>query len=141
MKCNQAGIDLIKQFEGLRLTAYRDIGGIYTIGYGCTHNVMPTLVIDQAEADRRLKLDLLEVAAEVSKLLTNQITDNQFAALCCFAYNVGVGNLKSSTLLKRVNYGGKDEAADEFLRWNKVKGVVTPGLVRRRYAERALFLS
>ncbi len=141
MKCNQAGIDLIKQFEGLRLTAYRDIGGIYTIGYGCTHNVMPTLVIDQAEADRRLKLDLLEVAAEVSKLLTNQITDNQFAALCCFAYNVGVGNLKSSTLLKRVNYGGKDEAADEFLRWSKVKGVVTPGLVRRRYAERALFLS
>lgn len=140
---NQAGIDLIKSFEGCRLTAYRDGGGILTVGYGHTGpDVTEELTIDQDAANKLLEADIARAVAGVNKLVTyKQVTDNEFSAMVCFAYNVGLGNFKKSTLLLFVNKFNVAGAANEFLRWDKIKGVISPGLERRRQAERALFLT
>ncbi len=137
----QAGIDLLKSFEGLRLKAYKDSVGIWTIGYGHTGSVSPDMEITAGEAEELLKKDLESFEAGVQKLLTTPVTPNQFAAMVCFAYNCGLGNFKQSTLLRCVNKHNIAGAADEFLRWDKAAGIVLPGLTRRRKAERELFLS
>ncbi len=143
MKLNQAGIDLVKDFEGCYLTAYPDPGSggdPWTIGYGATGpDIHPGLVWTQIQADNRLMLDLALCADQVTKVITTKISDNAFSALVSFAYNCGIGNLKSSTLLKLVNSNALDHAADEFPKWNKASGHVMAGLTRRRLAERALF--
>jgi len=141
---NQAGIDLIKSFEGLELKAYPDPGtggDPWTIGYGHTGpEVKPGLVWTQEEADAALVKDLDKFVSGVTALLTSSVTPNQFSALVSFAYNCGLANLKSSTLLKKVNAGDIAGAANEFPRWNKAAGKVLAGLTRRREAEKALFL-
>lgn len=143
MKLNQAGIDLIKAFEGCKLTVYKDAVGLPTVGYG--HMDKTLLVgsrIDQAEADSLLATDLAKVALRVYQLVkTTTLTDNQLSALVCLAFNIGTGNLASSTLLKRVLMGDFVGAADQFLVWNKAGGQVLDGLTRRRKAERTLFLA
>ena len=138
---NQAGLDLIKSFEGLRLSAYRDPVGIWTIGYGTTRGVREGMQITERMADELLLGDVAYFENVVRSLVKVSLTDNEFSALVSFVYNLGEGNLSRSTLLKKLNAGDKAGAADEFLRWNRAGGKALRGLTRRREAERALFLS
>ncbi len=137
----QAGIDLVKEFEGCRLKAYLDAVSKLTVGWGHTgDDVKPGMEITQEEADKLLEQDYAHHEAGVKKLLKRPVNENQIAALTCFAYNLGLGNLARSTLLNCINKGHIQFAPDEFLRWTKAGGRELPGLVRRRKAERALFL-
>lgn len=138
---NDAGLKLIKSFEGLRLKAYQDQIGKLTIGYGSTRDVKPCELISEAEAEARLIKDCGYAESAVHGLVTVSINDNQLAALVSFVYNLGPTNLFRSTLLGLLNRGDYGGAADEFLPWDKVGGVRSPGLLRRRRAERALFLT
>ena len=139
---NEAGLALIREFEGCRLDAYLCPAGIPTIGYGATGpDIRMGMVWTQEQADARLVEDLARFAAGVERLVQVDLTDNQFAALVSFAYNVGLGALAGSTLLRKLNADDFQGAADQFARWNKGGGRVLPGLVRRRAAERDLFLS
>ena len=144
MNINQKGVDLVKHFEGVRLTAYVDPVGILTIGYGHTGNdVTHGLTISEEKADQFLRADLEKAAAGVRRAVTVDLNSNQFSALTSFAFNVGIGGLRSSTLLRRLNAGDVRGASKEFSKW--VKGTINgrkislPGLVRRRKAEQALF--
>lgn len=144
---NQAGLDLIKVSEGFRSKPYLDAVSKPTIGYGATFYkdgkavTMKDNPITEEEASKLLN-DLLntEFCPKVEKLIKVQVTDNQFSAIVSFAYNVGLGNLQNSTLLRCLNAKNYKDAADEFLKWNKAGGIQLPGLVKRRQAERALFL-
>mgnify|MGYP006320188959 FL=1 len=141
MKTSPKGIALIKEFEGLRLKAYKCPGGVWTIGYGHTAGVRPGMVITEAQAEEYLMADL--IASE--KYLNNlrlAINQNQFDALISFIYNVGTGNFSRSTLLRKVRANPQDNSImDEFLRWVYSKGRVLPGLQRRRLAEMKLYFS
>lgn len=140
-KTNQAGIDLVKSFEGCKLKAYKCPADIWTIGYGHTgSDVYSGLVISQEQAEELLRRDLERFENGVTSLVVVGLTDNEFAALVSFSYNVGLGNLAKSTLLKLLNTANKALASAEFPKWNKAGGVVLPGLVKRREAERLLFL-
>lgn len=139
-RTNANGLRLIKSFEGLRLNAYQDAVGVWTIGYGTTRNVRPGQTITKAQAENFVKEDLVRFEKAVNDSVQVRINDNQFSALVSFAYNVGSGALRSSTLLKKLNRNDINGAGDEFLRWNKAGGRVLAGLTRRRRAERALFL-
>ncbi|PDO81910.1 lysozyme [Kosakonia sacchari] len=145
MQISDKGIALIKQFEGLRLTAYQDSVGVWTIGYGWTQPVdgkpiRARMTIKEETAERLLRTGLVGYESDVSKLVKVKLTQGQFDALVSFAYNLGARALSTSTLLKKLNAGDYRGAADEFLRWNKAGGQVLAGLTRRREAERALFL-
>lgn len=138
---NQAGLDLIKHFEGFRATPYICSGGKRTIGYG--HVIQPNerlVNIDREIGEVILKQDVRHFAEHVKALVTVPLNDNQFAALVSFAFNVGAGRLKTSTLLRLLNSGDYEGAADQLPRWRRAGGHVMPGLVRRRKAERELFL-
>jgi lysozyme len=141
MKTNDAGVTLIKKFEGCRLAAYKDGGGVLTIGYGHIAGVCSLDTITQAEAEALLAADIASTEAGVAGLLKVKVTDNQFAALVSFAFNVGVGSLKTSLLLRCLNKLHPNDAANQFARWCHDDGVEVPGLVARRKAERDLFLS
>lgn len=139
------GIKLIQSFEGCRLKGYVCPAGKLTIGYGHTGLVDGKAIyvgmkISKAKAIELLKKDLDRFENAVNELVDVKITQNQFDALTSFAYNCGEGNLKSSTLLRKVNTKDFKDAADEFLKWNKGGGKVLLGLTRRRKAERSLFL-
>lgn len=138
----EAGLRLIKDFEGLRLAKYLDAVGKWTIGYG--HLILPNENYDQPisldVANALLRADLKRTEEGVRNSVTVAINQNQFDALVSFAFNLGVGNLKSSTLLRLLNEGNIFAAADQFLRWNKAGGRELPGLTRRRRAERDLFI-
>ena len=137
---NASGVSLIKSFEGLRLRAYQDAVGVWTIGYGTTRGVKPGQEISEAQAESLLKTDLDRFEAAVNQSVRVPINDNQFAALVSFTYNVGSGALKSSTLLRKLNRRDIYGASREFPRWNRAGGRVLAGLTRRRKAEQALFL-
>jgi lysozyme len=142
MNFNESGLNLIKSFEGCKLQAYQDQKGIWTIGFGCTHHVAQGLCISQDEADERLKEDIQSTVEIVRNyILPHQINDNQFSACVCLAFNIGVGNFRTSTCLNCIKMGNLNDAANAILAWNKVNGEVDPGLARRREAEKALFLS
>lgn len=135
------GLELIKNFEGCVLKVYLDAIGLPTIGYG--HLIKPGesfTKITQKEAEDLLKSDAQIFVDGVNKLLEVNVTQNQFDALVSIAFNIGLGNLKSSTLLRLVNAGDYKGAADQFPRWNKAGGKVLNGLTKRRNAERDLFL-
>lgn len=139
------GIELIKEFEGCRLTAYKCPAGVWTIGYGHTGTVdgkavASGMTITAAKATQLLKSDLAKFEAAVNSYVTAPITQNMFDALVSFTYNCGAGALKSSTLLKKLNARDYDGSAAEFPKWNKAGGKVLNGLVRRRERERQLFL-
>jgi len=133
------GLDLIKTFEGCKLEAYQDSVGIWTIGYGETKNVHKGMKITQKEADDMLLNRYKEFEVEVLKLVKPALNPNQLGALVSFSYNLGVGSLKSSKLLKYININDFNKASDEFLKWNKAGGKVLNGLTKRREAERKLF--
>ncbi len=138
---NDAGIALLKSFEGCKLKAYKDVRGILTIGYGHTGaDVEPDMEINQAAAEAFLKKDLEWAASQVEKALKLPVSDNEFAAVVCFAFNVGVHSCVNSTLMKLLNAGKHKEASEQFVRWDMSNGHVVTGLLRRRLAERDLFL-
>ncbi|MDE1715762.1 lysozyme [Chromobacterium amazonense] len=140
MKTSQNGIAIIQKFEGLRLTAYRDIVGVLTIGYGHTGpDVTPGLTITQPRAVALLQQDLAKFEAGVSRLVKVPLSQNQFDALVSFSYNLGLGSLQNSTLLRLLNAGDYVGAAGQFILWDKAGGKAVPGLLARRTAEQALF--
>lgn len=132
---------LIKSFEGLELEAYLCPANVWTIGYGHTKGVKEGDKITKEQAEKLLEEDLAFFRNGVKRLVKVALNKNQFGALVSFAYNLGLGSLESSTLLKMLNAKDYQGAADQFLRWNKSKGKVLTGLVRRREAERAVFLT
>ena len=141
-RINADGLELIKAFEGCRLTAYRDPVGIWTVGYGSTGaHVKRGVTLTQAQADQLLRLDLDRFEATVNAA-TRQVptTDNQFAAMVSMAFNCGEGAfLKSS--IRRFHVAGKPKlAAAAFLLWIKAGKRPLKGLIRRRHAERLLYL-
>lgn len=136
---NKAGLELIKSFEGCKLKAYICPAGVLTIGYGSTgSHVKPGMVITQDQADELLRSDLRRFEDYVDQHC-KPATDNQFAALVSFCFNVGEGNLRTSTLRRMHNAGDYAGAQGQFARWNKGGGKVLAGLVRRRAAEAALY--
>lgn len=140
MKTSQKGIDLIKQFEGFRSKAYRDVVGVWTIGYGSTKNVKEGDTITREEAEARLRNELVEYEQHVTAACHVAPNQNQFDALVSFCFNVGPGNLRKSSVIKAHNRGDFQAAARAFALWNKAGGKVWPGLTRRRAAEAALYL-
>ncbi len=136
---SQQGINLIKQFEGLRLQAYQDSGDVWTIGYGHTETAKPGMTIDEEKAEQLLKQDLERFEQAVRENVTVPINQNQFDALVSFSFNVGVNALKNSTLLEKLNQGDYDAAKAEFNKWVNAGGRKLDGLVRRRTQEANLF--
>jgi len=138
-------IAMIKKFEGCELTAYRDPIGVWTVGYGTTSAVTPVgpgLVITQEQADSYLEDMVDKIADQIHRIVQVTITNNQLCALIDFAYNLGIGALYHSTLLAELNRGARDiVVAEQFLLWVHAGGTILPGLVTRRKAESALFLS
>ncbi len=147
MNVNQATLDLIKQYEGCKLTAYQDIVGIWTIGYGTTTaanlGIIPCkgLTITQERAEELLKQGVDKFAAQVDAMITAKINQNERGACVCLAYNIGPGAFSKSTVLRELNAGNKDKAAAAFKMWNKAGGKVVKGLANRREAEIKLFLT
>lgn len=135
---------LIREFEGHSLKAYPDPatkGDPWTISYGITGAwVKPGVVITQEESDALFMKEIGHFCANLDKLLKVECTKQQYIALLSLTWNIGVGNMKSSTLMKMVNAKDFKGAAEQFLRWNKAAGKVMAGLTRRREAERAVFL-
>jgi lysozyme len=153
MKLSEQGIELIKSFEGLRLSAYRDIAGVWTIGYGSTRyhdgkTVKPgDKLTDEPQAAALFSNTLGQYETAVNNYVRVALTQNQFDALVSFTYNEGAYALKASTLLKKLNEKDYQGAADQFLLWNKItdpqtgQKVESLTLKERRSAERKLFLS
>lgn len=144
MKTSQAGIDLIHSFESLRLKAYPDPGSKdgnpVTIGWGSTGpDIKLGMTWTKEQADARFAKDLARFEIGVSKSVSVDLKQHQFDALVSFAYNVGLANFLSSTLLKMLNEGYYSNAALQFGKWIFNDGKVMKGLVRRREAERKLF--
>jgi lysozyme len=144
---NQATIDLVKEFEGLRTTAYKDSAGVWTIGYGTTGRAgvgidpVEGMEITEAEAEYYLQKGLEKFSTEITGAITQPINENEFGAFVSLAYNIGSGAFKRSTALRKFNAGDKQGSANAMLMWNKAGGRVLNGLIRRREAERALFLT
>jgi len=142
MQVSSVGRKAIEGYEGCRLTAYQDSVGVWTIGYGHTGpDVHAGLTITQAQADQLLLADLYKFEQGVSQLVRVPINQNQFDALVSFAFNLGLGSLGRSTLLKLLNSRDYKGAADQFLKWTYAGHEQLPGLVIRRRAERAMFLT
>lgn len=148
MKTSQAGINLIKNFEGFRAKAYPDPatgGEPWTIGYGTTSSagvgkVKRGMVITEVQAESMLVRSLQNYELAVTHALKKPVTQHQFDALVSFCYNVGPLNMSRSSVIKYINAGDPAKAAQAFMLWNKAAGRVMPGLTRRRAAERDLFL-
>ena len=139
--------ELVKHFEGCKLTAYVCSAGHNTIGYGNTFyengvKVKPGDKITQQRAEELLDIILIKFVQQTNEVIKSSVNQNQRDALTDFAYNCGLGNLKSSTLLKKVNADPNDKTIrEEFMRWNKGGGKVLNGLTRRREAEANLYFS
>lgn len=140
MKPSERGLALIRQFEGLRLSAYRCAAGVPTIGWGTTKGVKMGQTITRDEAGRLLCEDAQRFADHVAALVKVPLNQNQIDALVAFVYNIGPHAFGKSTMLKLINQGLLDDAANQFLRWNRAGDQVLAGLTRRRIAERELFL-
>ena len=139
-RISQKGINLIKEFEGFRHNAYQDSVGVWTIGYGHTLTARQGMKISRTEGEELLKKDLVRFEKAVRRVNV-PLNQNQFDALVSFAFNVGVGAFGGSTLLKRLNKGDYQGAANELMRWVHAGGRQLRGLVRRRQHEQQLFLS
>jgi lysozyme len=147
MKLNNRGINVMHEFEGIKLDAYLCPANVPTIGWGNTRYEDGTPVkmgetISRERADELFKNIAESFSQGVRDLVSSDLTENQFSALVCFAYNVGLANLKRSTLLRKVNANPDDPSIRaEFLRWNKAGGRELTGLTRRRKAEADLYFS
>lgn len=134
-----SALNLIKEFEGCKLTSYQDAGGTWTIGYGHTKGVTEIDIISSAQAEALLVKELKEYENYVRKLVKVPLFQYQFDALVSWTYNLGPTNLKNSTMLMHLNKGRYDLVPNEMRRWNKVNGKVLEGLVIRREKEARLF--
>lgn len=146
MKTSKAGLDLIRRWEGCRLTAYQDSVGVWTIGFGLTSaaGIIPVvkgLTITQQQADDYLAAALGKYEAAVSKAITQPMTQPQFDAFVSLCYNIGPGAFASSTAVRKFNAGDIAGAADAILMWDRAGGKVLKGLENRRADERRHFLS
>lgn len=141
MNLSEQGRLFIQEREALRLDAYKDSTGIWTIGWGHTIGVKEgdTCTLEQAQ-DFFLQ-DISPVEACVNREVTVEMSQSQFDALCSFAFNVGCTALARSTLLRKFNAGDTEGAANEFMRWNHAGGAVLAGLTKRREQEMQLFLA
>ena len=139
MKCSQEGLALIKRFEGCRLKAYRCSANVLTVGYGHTGGVKEDDIISQPEADKLLENDIAKFEKYVSDNVIVELNQSQFDALVAWTFNLGVGNLRSSTMLKKLNETDYVSVPSEMKRWNKAAGKTLDGLIRRRLAESLLF--
>ncbi len=140
MTISQAGIDFIKGYEALRLQAYDDGVGVWTIGYGHTRGVKKGDKITAAQAEQYFRDDLGPFEKAINDAVTVPLQQAQYDALVSFTFNVGAGTFKSSTLLRLLNEGDYIGAANEFLKWDKAGGKVMAGLTRRRKDEYNRFL-
>lgn len=146
MRISQTGVDLIKEFEGVRLEAYQCFAGIWTIGYGSTYwpdgrrVKQGDRLANHAEAEQLLRDTVKTYEAGVNRIVKVHLTQNQFDALVSFAFNLGIAALEKSTLLRKLNQIDIMPVANEFSRWTKSGGKELEGLRRRRAAERSLFL-
>jgi len=141
MKISQEGLALIKRFEGCRLEAYKCSANVLTIGYGHTGGVKETDTITQDEADKLLQEDVEQFEKYVDDNVTVELGQSQFDALVAWTFNLGVGNLRESTMLKKLNSEDYASVPSEMKRWNKAGGKTLDGLIRRRKAESLLFES
>lgn len=140
MTTSQAGRDLIKKYEGLRLKAYKCPAGVWTVGYGHTRGVTSSTEISQSMADLFLLDDIRPLERYINKLGIN-FRQGQFDAIVSFMFNLGEGNFNKSTLKKKILAGGNDEdIAAEFKKWNKAGGKVLDGLTKRREEEAEMWL-
>jgi len=141
MRISDAGIALIKRFEGCRLVPYQCSAGVWTDGWGNTSGVQPGKSITQEQADLQLKMNLRKFEMGVEELVKVELTQPQFDALVSLTFNIGLGNFKTSTMLKMLNQLNYEGAAVQFARWNRAGGMVLNGLTTRRNAEAELFRS
>jgi lysozyme len=132
---SEDGLALVKRFEGLQLRAYKCPADVWTIGYGHTAGATQGLVIDDAEAHRLLRKDLANAEAAIDDMIRVALTDDQFAALVSWTFNVGAGAARASTLRRKLNAGDYDAVPTELAKWRKGGGKILNGLVRRRAAE------
>lgn len=145
MKMSAKGRVLLTKREGVRLHAYQDSIGVWTIGVGHTSMAGPPyvnagLTITKDECDQILSRDLVQYEQAVAKAVHVPMTQNQFDALTSLCFNIGAGNFAKSMVVKKLNAGDVRGAADAILNWNKAGGQVINGLVKRRAAEREQFL-
>lgn len=138
-RINTAGLTFIASFEGLRLHAYRDVGGIWTIGYGHTGAVKSNQTITKQQAMNFLRADLAVAEQAVHRYVNVGLNQNRYNALVSFVFNCGAGAFRTSTLLKQLNGGDYGQVPSQLLRWNKVNGRPVEGLTRRRTAEGKLW--
>ena len=141
MKISLEGLSLIKKFEGCRLEAYKCSANVLTIGYGHTGGVKETDTITQSEADELLEKDVAKFEEYVEDNVMVELDQSQFDALVAWTFNLGPGNLRESTMLKKLNNGDYESVPFEMRRWNKAGGKTLDGLIRRRQAESLLFES
>ena len=141
MKISQEGLSLIKKFEGCRLEAYYCSGGVLTIGYGHTGGVKESDTITQEEAEKLLRADVFKFEEYVEDNVMVELDQGQFDALVAWTFNLGPGNLRESTMLKKLNNEDYKSVPSEMKRWNKAGGKTLDGLIRRRNAEALLFQS
>lgn len=139
MRTSDEGISLIRHFEGCSLDAYLCPAGVWTIGYGHTREVKEGDVIDQEGAEALLIEDLEEFEGYVNSMTEIALKQNEFDALVSWTFNLGPTNLKTSTMLNRINYGPLSDVPYQMQRWNKAGGKVLAGLTKRRAAEAALW--
>lgn len=139
MEISETGIDLIKHFEGCKLEAYLCAAGVPTIGYGHIKDVKMGDTITQDEAEAMLVHELVEYENYIHECVSAPLNQNHFDALVSWVFNLGVGNLRASTLLTVVNKGDYAGVPAQIMRWNKAGGKVLEGLTRRRQAEADLF--
>ena len=141
MKVSEKGLAFIREWEGCELKAYKDGGGVWTIGVGHTGpDVKPGMTITQFEADELLRLDVED--HDISRFLGDVPTSqNQFDAMSSLAFNIGLERFRNSTVLKRHKLGNKMGAANAFLLWHFDNGKPVKGLMRRREAERKVYLA
>jgi lysozyme len=141
MKISLEGLSLIKKFEGCKLEAYKCSAGVWTIGYGHTAGVKEGDVCTQEEAEKLLRGDIFKFEEYVQDSVKVDLDQSQFDALVAWTFNLGPGNLRSSTMLKKLNNGEYESVPFEMRRWNKAGGKTLDGLIRRRQAESLLFES
>lgn len=139
MRTSEAGVNLIKSFEGCRTEAYQDAVGVWTIGYGHTIDVKEGMTITQHQCDVMLEVDIEIYENYVNDYVTVPLTQNQFDALVSWVYNLGPTNFRKSTMLKVLNAGQYDEVPYQIKRWVHANGIILKGLVLRREAEAELF--
>ena len=141
MKISKAGLDIIKQYEGCRLTSYKCPAGVWTVGFGWTEGVTPGMTITRAQAEELLTRGVVSYEKAVQDAIGDtKTTQNQFDAMVSLCYNIGPANFRKSTVVRQHKLGDYAAAADAFLMWNKAGGKVLAGLVKRREAERSLYL-